>query len=69
MMFLMGVKGCHECLKRVICTLKNSKDNLVEKPRTFKKIETPRMVKGMPVPTEVKVTSYCADFNLERKRT
>ena len=69
MMFLMGVKGCHQCLGRDVCSLKNSKANLLGNPRTFKKIETPRIVKDMPVPTEVKDSSYCADFNLERKKT
>lgn len=63
--FLMGVKNCHCCTKRSGCDSKNSKEN-ISKLREFKKIEMPT-VRHVNVPTEVTASSYCRDFDLQKK--
>lgn len=65
MKFLMGIKNCHCCVKRSGCGSKNSKEN-ISKVREFKKIETPK-IGHVKVPTEVTVSSYCRDFDLQKR--
>lgn len=64
MKYFMGIKNCHCCNNRDGCTLKNSEKNLTA-VQVFKKIVLPK-IKSVRIPTEVKVTSHCADFALEK---
>ena len=63
-MMLLGIKNCHCCLNRTDCSKKTSKSNLRKKPKLAKKVTLPKK-RGIRVPTDVEVTSFCADFKLE----
>jgi len=66
-MMLLGIKNCHCCLNRVGCSKKTSKTNLLKKPKLAMKIMLPK-IRGIRVPTDVEVASFCADFGLERHK-
>lgn len=60
MKFLMGIKLCHSCEKREVCNLKNSKENLLEKP-----IAIPVIVENRFESKTVIRTTMCKDYGVE----
>jgi len=63
---LYGVKNCHRYNERKGCELKNSEENLLEKPKKVKTIALP-VIAHVQIPTEVTITSFCKDFALEKR--
>jgi len=67
---LMGIKQCHCCVKRTVCNQKNSKSNLARTPKKLTKLilshtMPKRFMPKTEMPLDVKITSYCKDFELE----